>query len=101
MRELAIVPEPRIMTEKAAPNAAAWEIPSVKGEPKGFRKTDCITAPETARPAPATIAVSTWGSLILNIIISNFLEIVRPARLFTTSTKGIFTAPVGPQIISP
>jgi hypothetical protein len=96
--ELAIVPEPKIITEKAAPNAAACAIPSVKGEPRGLRRTDCITAPETASPAPATIAVSTWGSLILKIIISNLFGTdkfgkIGLVRLFTTSTKGICTAP--------
>ena len=59
--ELAMVPDPRIMTAKAAPKAAAWEIPRVNGEPKGLRSTDCMTAPERDSPAPATIAASTWG----------------------------------------
>jgi hypothetical protein len=68
--EFSMTPDPRIMTEKAAPNAAAWEMPRVKGETKGFLNTDCITAPEHERPAPATIAVKVWGRRIFQMISS-------------------------------
>ena len=64
---LRMVPVPRIMTENAAPKAAAWEIPRVNGEPSGFLRTDCIPAPAIARPIPATIAASACGSRIFQI----------------------------------
>ncbi|KAF5041405.1 hypothetical protein DSECCO2_523340 [anaerobic digester metagenome] len=51
-----IFPVPRIITETAAPNAPALEIPRVKGDPSGLRRIDCITTPATESPAPATIA---------------------------------------------
>ena len=73
-KEFSMTPVPRNMTEKAAPNAAAWEMPKVKGEAKGFLNTDCITAPEHERPAPATMAVKVWGSRIFQIINSCCLE---------------------------
>jgi hypothetical protein len=41
---------------KDAPNAEALDIPSVKGEASGLRRIHCITAPATARPAPANKA---------------------------------------------
>ncbi len=51
-------PAPNTITDSAAPKAAAFEMPRVKGDPRGFRKIDCITAPATERPAPATTATS-------------------------------------------
>ncbi len=52
-----MAPPPRIITENAAPNAAAWEMPNVNGEPSGLRRMDCMAAPATARPPPATTLV--------------------------------------------
>lgn len=52
-----IRPEPRSITAKAAPKAAACEMPRVKGEPRGLRRMDCMAAPARARsramPKPA------------------------------------------------
>ena len=61
VRPEVISPESRTMTEKAAPNAAAWEMPRVNGEPSGLRRMACMTAPATASPPPATMAARDWG----------------------------------------
>jgi hypothetical protein len=92
-KELAITPVPRIMTEKAAPNAAAWAMPRVKGDAKGFLKTDCMTAPELARPAPATTAVRVWGNLIFQMISSNCRESEFLKSVLITSMNPIWTDP--------
>jgi len=92
-KELAITPVPRIMTEKAAPNAAAWAIPRVKGDARGFLKTDCMTVPEAARPEPATTAVSVWGSLIFQIISSICRVPGLLKSVLITSIKLIWTEP--------
>ncbi len=58
------VPAPSTMIAKAAPNAAACEMPRVDGEPSGFLKMFCITAPATERPTPAMIAARALVSLM-------------------------------------
>jgi len=73
-----ITPEPRMIIEKAAPNAAAWAIPKVNGEARGFLKIDCMARPAQPRPAPATIAVRAWGRRILMIIFVHFGETDSP-----------------------
>lgn len=50
------LPAPRKIMAKEAPNAAALDIPKVKGEARGFRRMHCITTPATAKPAPASKA---------------------------------------------
>ena len=47
---------------KAAPKAAPWETPVVKGEARGLRRMSCITAPATPSPAPARIAPTIRGN---------------------------------------
>ena len=49
----------RIASE--APNAAAFEIPTVKGLTNGFLVNACITVPETDKPAPAITARKILG----------------------------------------
>ena len=49
----------------AAPNDAPVATPSVSGVARGFEKSDWKAAPETASPAPASIASATRGSRIL------------------------------------
>ena len=46
---------------KAAPNDAPDEIPVVYGSAIGFLNTLCMTAPQMANPAPASIAPRTGG----------------------------------------
>ncbi len=70
----AITPVPMMITDNAAPNAAAWEMPKVKGDAKGFFNTDCITAPETASPAPPKIAMTVWGRRIFQTMRSAFRD---------------------------
>ena len=50
---LCMLPVPSTMMENAAPKAAALDRPRVKGEPRGFRSADCITAPARESPPPA------------------------------------------------
>lgn len=54
---LRIVPVPKIITENAAPNAPALEIPRVNGDANGFLKIDCIATPATPSPIPAATPV--------------------------------------------
>ncbi len=63
-----VLPAPKMMTAKAAPRAAAFDIPSVKGEPKGFLKMLCITVPETLRAVPAKTADKTRGNRMFKMI---------------------------------
>ena len=88
-----MVPPPRIITEKAAPKAAAWEMPKVKGEPSGLRRMDCITAPATASPAPATMEARAWGRRMFQMIMSKRLDALCPNRLFMTAGSGTSAAP--------
>jgi len=94
LKELAITPLPRIITEKAAPKAAAWAMPRVNGDARGFLKTDCITAPALARPAPATTAVRVCGSLMFQMINSICLEPEWSRRVLITSKNLIWTDPM-------
>ena len=55
---LCMLPAPSAIMENAAPKAAALEIPSVKGEPSGLRRTDCIATPARDRAPPANRAAS-------------------------------------------
>eukprot|EP00828_Plagiopyla_frontata_P019492 TRINITY_DN2492_c0_g1_i1.p1 TRINITY_DN2492_c0_g1~~TRINITY_DN2492_c0_g1_i1.p1 ORF type:complete len:986 (-),score=367.62 TRINITY_DN2492_c0_g1_i1:246-3203(-) len=89
-----IMPPPRIMTEKAAPNAAAWEMPRVKGEPSGLRRMDCMAAPATDSPAPAMMAARAWGSRIFQMMASQRRPTSRPARLLATVLMGMPAAPI-------
>jgi hypothetical protein len=66
---LYIPPAPNTIIAKAAPKAAAVLIPSVKGDPRGFRRTLCITTPLTAKAIPVIIPARTLGNLILKIIL--------------------------------
>jgi hypothetical protein len=68
-------------------------MPNVKGEPRGFRRIACITAPETAKPAPATTAESAWGSRIFQTMMSNLFEMVLPTRVKATSPSETSAAP--------
>ncbi len=86
---LVMVPAPKIITA----NAAAWEMPRVKGDPNGLRRVDCITAPLTERPAPATTAARTWGSRICQMMMSNRFDVPMPARARATSITGMGAAP--------
>ena len=61
----------RWVDERLAPKAAAFAIPSVKGEPRGFLRIDCMDTPETARPAPAATAARAWGRRMLKMMISH------------------------------
>ena len=54
---LIMIPDSRIITEKAAPKAAALDTPRVNGEPRRFRSMDCMEVPATERPMPAVTAV--------------------------------------------
>jgi len=67
---LPVVPAPKRRMPTAAPNAAALERPSVKGDASGLRRTDCIVTPAIAKPAPATIAVNAWGMRMFQMILS-------------------------------
>ncbi len=48
---------------RAAPKAAALDIPSVKGDASGFLRTDCITHPAMASVEPHIIAAISLGIL--------------------------------------
>ena len=56
-----MVPAPKKTMARLAPNAAAFETPRVAGEARGLRREVCMTAPATARPAPATMPAMTRG----------------------------------------
>ena len=90
--ELCIVPDPRTMIEKAAPKAAALEIPNVNGEPNGLRSTACMATPASDSPPPASMAARVWGRRIFTTI-----TLPRPPppprRTSITSETGILTAP--------
>ena len=49
-----------------APNAAADEIPSVKGEASEFPRIICISAPANPKQEPAVSAIRTCGKRIFN-----------------------------------
>ena len=83
---LHLLPDPSAITEKAAPKAAAWDIPSVKGEPRGLPSTDCMITPATESPAPARMAARTWGSLMLKTTTSSCLETWSMKRVLNTSS---------------
>lgn len=65
--EACTFPAPRTIIAKEAPKAAPWEIPRVKGEARGLRRTVCIIAPVRPSPAPATIAEPILINLNLRI----------------------------------
>ena len=91
---LPVVPAPKSRMPTAAPNAAALERPSVKGDASGFLRTDCIATPAIARPAPATTAVSACGILMFQRARSNNPVPPGPANIVaSTSGRGIVMAP--------
>jgi len=58
----------------------------VNGEARGLRSTPCITAPETASPAPATMAATTLGILMFQTM-SEAASSPVPARARSTSDR--------------
>ena len=65
-RESATPPmRPESSTTKATPSAEPLLMPSTEGPANGLRNTVCIWSPLTASPAPAMMAVSACGSLLL------------------------------------
>ena len=56
-----IIPPPRTTIPMDAPKAAALDIPSVYGEPRGFFRTHCMTAPAIPRANPANMHDSMRG----------------------------------------
>ena len=61
-------PPAKAIIDKFAPNTAALDTPKVEGDAIGLLSIVCIIRPATARPAPATIAASTRGIRIFQII---------------------------------
>jgi hypothetical protein len=98
---LCMTPDPRIMTEKAAPKAAAWDMPRVNGDPRGLRRIDCMAAPATDSPAPATIAASAWGMRMFQTIMSKRLETLMPSSVLATTDSGTPAAPSDKETASP
>lgn len=90
---LCVVPAPKTIMAKAAPNAAAFEIPRVKGEPKGFRKMLCITVPDTLSAVPARIADKTRGKRMLKMICC-FIESASELKIWMMSFNDIEDAPI-------
>src|SRR6056297_2310222 len=91
---------PASITQRAAPKAAAWDMPRVKGEPRGFLRIDCIITPATARPAPAAMAARAWGIRICQTIIFHLSAEALLARVAIISGMGMLTAPTETEITS-
>ena len=92
---------PSTMT-RAAPSPAPEDTPSPKGEASGFCKSDCITAPQTARAAPVRKASSTRGRRMSSTMTLKFAGICsgrdrpkrRSARMARISADGTYTLPI-------
>lgn len=90
--EVMLLPAPRKIMAKDAPNAEALDIPNVKGEASGLRRIHCITTPATARPAPANKAPT--------ILTMRMFHMTPPAPFVSkvkmylmTSVKGMLMGP--------
>jgi len=90
---LPMTPASKTMTASAAPKAAAWEMPRVKGEPRGFLSTDCMTTPAADRPKPASTAARAWGRRMFRTMRPMRGLSARPRSADTTSPSGTRTAP--------
>ena len=91
--EEVITPPPSTITASAAPRAAAWLMPRVKGEPSGLRRMDCMAAPAAARPAPATTLARAWGRRMFQTMVSTWRVVSRPSRVRATVASGMRAAP--------
>ena len=69
-------------------------MPNTEGPARGLRNTVCICSPLTAKPAPATIAVSACGNRLLKIIFVQISFDSPPVIIRYTSTIGILTEPM-------
>ncbi|OQC69448.1 MAG: hypothetical protein BWX50_00978 [Euryarchaeota archaeon ADurb.Bin009] len=75
------------MTETAAPNAPALDMPSVNGDPSGLRRIDCMATPATESPTPATIAASAWGRRMFQTIRSTLDTLIVAPGLRNTKIR--------------
>ena len=86
-----IAPPPRTIP-RAAPNAAALEIPRVYGEPSGFLRTHCITVPAIPSPKPARIPQAILGRYRFQIRITSDASLAGLSlsiRILTMSGMGM------------
>jgi len=96
--EEVLVPTCKKSIANDAPKAAALESPRVYGDAKGFFKIHCITTPDIASPAPASIAPIIRTNLISQIT-RPIPALSNPKRYAITSSREIFKAPVFNAII--
>lgn len=72
--------------DAAAPREAPDERPRMYGDARGFLNTACIYAPQTARPAPTNIPITTRGALMSRMMISE-PQVPWPSRASMISLK--------------
>ena len=79
-------------TTMATPRLAPLEIPKIDGSAKGFRKSVCISKPETERPIPANRAVMACGRRYSRMMVRN-VSSPPPVTTFQNSERGTLTLP--------
>ena len=86
------LPESRMTS--ATPRLAPELMPSTEGPASGLRKTVCICRPLTANPAPATKAVSDWGTRDFHTMLRHTSDSSPvPKRICTIDCSGMATDP--------
>jgi hypothetical protein len=90
--EVMLLPAPRKMMAKEAPNAEALDMPNVKGEARGLRRIHCITTPATARPAPAAKAPAILTMRMFQMVLPT-PDASKVKRCLMTSMKGMLIGP--------
>ena len=78
--------------DRLAPKTAALDTPSVEGEAMELFSVVCITRPDTDSPMPATMAASTLGMRIFQMI-RDWAVVPIPRRAFKASEKVILEEP--------
>ena len=89
-------PPERAIMERFAPNTAPLETPKVEGDAMALFRVLCIIRPATLRPAPATMAASTRGMRIFQMI-RFWAGLPLPIRAFKPSATVILDEPANKQ----
>ena len=87
--------------DREAPNAAAFEIPIVKGLTIGLRVAACMAAPAEESPIPAMIAIAILGrrksTMILSCLSKIFPPDVKARKMLPATSENVVS--VVPRVV--